>query len=278
MRVFLCRCLLCCFVLLCCVSCGTARRAPVEPPSSKAEQTPPPPRPVPGFLARAAIPKPEPKPKPEPEPEPPTEAQRPLRVLFLGDSLAVGEFGRIFDQKLRDAGFEVYTSVAGGGTPYYWLGEYPPVSIDITYWERTPTSQRRLPGISPVPKVERLLAMWKPDIVAVQTGTNLYAPLRSKKRTKAGNVREVESLIAKMCRAVTANGRQCHWITPRRHTSIATHRNSKTRCWPSCNGLPAAMAPSSTATRLQSIPRRILRRWHPSESRRVPRLGEEGSA
>ena len=137
------------------------------------------------------------------------------RVLFLGDSLAVGAFGRTFDQTLRNSGFEVYTSIAGGATPYYWLKEYPPVSIDITYWECTPTSERRLPGISEVPKVESLMAKWNPDIVVVQTGTNLYASLRSKKRSKEANVREVESLIEKMCRAITANGqRQLYWITP----------------------------------------------------------------
>lgn len=137
------------------------------------------------------------------------------RVLFLGDSLAIGPFGRAFDQELRDAGFEVFTSVAGGATPYYWLKEYPSVSLDLTYWERTPTSERRLPRIGAVPKVETLMSKWNPDIVVVQTGTNLYASLRSKKRSKEANVREVESLTDKMCRAVTANGqRQLYWITP----------------------------------------------------------------
>jgi hypothetical protein len=137
------------------------------------------------------------------------------RVLFLGDSLSVGEFGRTFDQALRNRGFEVYTSVAGGGTPYYWLREYPPVSIDITYWERTPSSQRRLPRIQAVPKVETLISKWNPDIIVVQTGTNLYAPLRSKKRSKAANVKEVESVVEKMCRVTTDNGcRKLYWITP----------------------------------------------------------------
>ena len=154
--------------------------------------------------------------KPEATASVPDPAQKGgKRVLFLGDSLAIGAFGRAFDQELRDAGFEVYTSVAGGATPYYWLKEYPSVSIDITYWERTPTSERRLPAIGAVPKVETLMARWNPDIVVVQTGTNLYASLRSNKRSKEANVREVESLTEKTCRAVTADGqRQLYWITP----------------------------------------------------------------
>ncbi len=136
------------------------------------------------------------------------------RVLFLGDSFSIGAFGRTFDQTLRDAGFAVYTSVSGGGTPYYWLSDYPPVSISIAYWERTPHSQRRLSSISPVPKVETLLERWDPHIVVVQTGTNLYSTLRSEKRSKEANVRELENLIGKMCRTVSAGGRKCFWITP----------------------------------------------------------------
>ncbi|MEM7144913.1 MAG: SGNH/GDSL hydrolase family protein [Verrucomicrobiota bacterium] len=137
------------------------------------------------------------------------------RVLFLGDSFSIGAFGRTFDQSLRDAGYEVYTSIAGGGTPYYWLREYPPVSINISYWERTPNTERRLSSIAAVPKVETLMAKWKPDIVVVQSGTNLYAPLRSSRHSKEHNIQRVETLIAKMCRAITAGGgAQCYWITP----------------------------------------------------------------
>ncbi len=136
-------------------------------------------------------------------------------MLFLGDSFSMGAFGRTFDQRLRDAGFEVYTSIAGGGTPYYWLSQYSPVSINIGYWEKTPAGERRLSSIGAVPKVESLMAKWEPDIVVVQTGTNLYSTLRSKKRSKEANVREVEGLIAAMGRAVASGGqRRCYWITP----------------------------------------------------------------
>lgn len=137
------------------------------------------------------------------------------RVLFLGDSFSIGAFGRTFDQSLRDAGYEVYTSIAGGGTPYYWLREFPPVSINISYWERTPNTERRLSSIGAVPKVETLMEKWRPDIVVVQSGTNLYAPLRSSRHSKEYNIQKVESLITKMCRAIASQGdAQCYWITP----------------------------------------------------------------
>ena len=48
------------------------------------------------------------------------------RVLYLGDSMSMGEFGRTLDKRIRDAGMEAYTFVAGGATPYYWLSEFSP--------------------------------------------------------------------------------------------------------------------------------------------------------
>lgn len=136
------------------------------------------------------------------------------RVLFLGDSMSMGAFGRTFDAELRNAGHEVYTVVTGGATPYYWLSHYAPISCSIGHWVKTPRSERRVRYIRRVPKVEELISEYNPDVVVVQTGTNLYATLRSKRRTKAGNIVELTSLIEKMCQAVTVNGRRCYWITP----------------------------------------------------------------
>lgn len=146
-----------------------------------------------------------------------TQAGKPRQVkkiLFLGDSLSMGAFGRALDSRLRKAGFEVYTAVAGGGTPYYWLREHPPVSLNIGYWEKSDSHERRLKSISRVPKVEPLLAKFDPDLVIIQTGTNLYAPLRTKKRSKAANVREIRRLVNLMARRTSSAGRRSYWVTP----------------------------------------------------------------
>ncbi len=136
------------------------------------------------------------------------------RVLYLGDSMSMGAFGRTFDSQLRAAGFEVYTCVAGGATPYYWLSRYKPIASDIGFWKKTPSGERRQRTVKAVPKVEQLIKLYNPDIVVVQTGTNLYASLRSKRRSKEGNVREVENLCRNMAEAVTGEGRRCYWISP----------------------------------------------------------------
>ena len=136
------------------------------------------------------------------------------RILYLGDSMSMGAFGRTFDTRLREAGFSVYTYVAGGATPYYWLSRYAPIASNIGFWHKSPVEDMRIRSIDAVPKVEGLIKDCEPDIVVVQTGTNLYASLVSKRRTREGNIREVEGLCRNMAKASTRDGIQCYWIAP----------------------------------------------------------------
>lgn len=138
----------------------------------------------------------------------------PTSILFLGDSMSMGAFGSTLDSKLRDAGFEVHTYVAGGATPYYWLGQYQTIASDIGFWQKTPKQERRLKKIQAVPKVEDLLNDCDPDIVVVQTGTNLYSSLRSKRREESENVKLVKGLCRDMAEAASKGGRRCYWIAP----------------------------------------------------------------
>ena len=136
------------------------------------------------------------------------------RILYLGDSMSMGAFGKTMDQEMRDAGHEVFTFVAGGATPYYWLSRYSTIKGPIGYWEKTPSDEKRQGTTRGVPKIEKLLEKFDPDVVVVQTGTNLYATLRSKRRSKKNNVKEVEGLLNYMIEAATQGGRRCYWITP----------------------------------------------------------------
>ena len=128
--------------------------------------------------------------------------------------MSMGAFGTTLDQKMRDAGLEVYTFVTGGATPYYWLSDYQPISSTIGHWMRTPDAEKRRSMIKNVPKVETLIESYDPDIVVVQTGTNMYASLRSKRRSTEANDKEVAYVYEKMCERVTEGGRRCFWITP----------------------------------------------------------------
>lgn len=136
------------------------------------------------------------------------------RILFLGDSLSIGAFGKTFDQSLRSSGFEVHTVVAGGASPYYWLKNYQSLPCTIGFWEKSPSKERRVAYVRAVPKIEDLLQVHKPQVVVVQTGINLYATLRSKRRAKAANVAEVTSLIEQMCYSIAQAGATSYWVLP----------------------------------------------------------------
>lgn len=136
------------------------------------------------------------------------------KVLYLGDSLSIGAFGKTFDNSMRTSGFNVYTVVAGGASPYYWLKSYDSLPCTIGFWEKTPTSERRVGYVRAVPKLEDLLETHKPQVVVVQTGINLYATLRSKRREKSENVAEVTSLVEKMCYSIAESGAISYWVLP----------------------------------------------------------------
>ncbi len=143
-----------------------------------------------------------------------TSASAAQRVLFLGDSLSMGAFGTTLDKRLREADLEVYTSVTGGATPVYWLEEFPPMPTDIGHWKKTPKEDQRVKVLDATPKVEALIAAYKPDAVIVQTGTNLYSALRSSRTTPEQAQTKVLSLMQKMAAAITSRGCTLYWITP----------------------------------------------------------------
>ncbi|MEM7697082.1 MAG: SGNH/GDSL hydrolase family protein [Verrucomicrobiota bacterium] len=135
-------------------------------------------------------------------------------VLYLGDSLSIGAFGQSFDSSMRKSGFEVHTVVAGGASPYYWLRSYQALPCTIGYWEKSPSSERRMGYIRAVTKLEDLIDDHEPDIVVVQTGINLYATLRSRRRSKEDNVAEVTSLVEQMCYSISKGGAVSYWVLP----------------------------------------------------------------
>ncbi len=142
------------------------------------------------FAARskpAAAPAPSAPPLPEANPAPAGK----LNVLFLGDSLALCGFGKHLDFLFRNdpkvnATFSYMTC---GTNPLSWLKEkpYSNVRTQCGYWSieslgQEPREMQDVYGMSPghvpkahlVPKLEELLDAAKPDVLVVQTGSNLF--------------------------------------------------------------------------------------------------------
>jgi len=141
-------------------------------------------------------------------------AQAARRVLFLGDSFSKGAFGTTLDAQMRAAGLEVFTSVTGGASAYDWLPEFGTTSCDIGYWEKTPRSEKRISYIARVPKLDELVARYRPDVVVIQGGTNMYSVLTSKRRSHDANVAEFERLLGRIGEITRSAGAKVFWITP----------------------------------------------------------------
>jgi len=115
-----------------------------------------------------------------------------INVLILGDSLALCGFGKRLDEKFRKNPRvkATYTYVACGTNPLSWLKERPytnikthcgfvsiesngsgrPRELEDVYGMR----RGHVPIPHPVPKLEDLVATLRPDILIMQTGTNLF--------------------------------------------------------------------------------------------------------
>jgi len=115
-----------------------------------------------------------------------------VNVLILGDSLALCGFGKRLDTRFRkDPRVKAtYTYIACGTNPLSWLKERPYTSIKthcgFVSIESNGSGRPRevqdvygmrrghVPIPHAVPKLEDLVASLRPDILIMQTGTNLF--------------------------------------------------------------------------------------------------------
>jgi hypothetical protein len=115
-----------------------------------------------------------------------------VNVLILGDSLALCGFGKRLDERFRESPLTkaTFTYLACGTNPLSWLKERPYTNIKTHCGYVSMESigggmmrevndvygqtRGHVPGSHPVPKLEDLLATLQPDILIMQTGTNLF--------------------------------------------------------------------------------------------------------
>lgn len=141
------------------------------------------------------------------------EAPRP-RILMIGDSLSVGSFGEVLQRYLENKyGRESVAAFAScGSSPENWLRDEPVFHTKCGYRERTPTTDvysdfhnGRPPPPTGTPKLESLLARYKPTVVIVQQGTNwMDRPLSDD---------QIRSILKRFIAAVGAK-RTIIWIGP----------------------------------------------------------------
>lgn len=187
------------------------------------------------LSAPAARPKaaaPEPMQLPTVPPAPPGK----LNVLILGDSLALCGFGKRLDERFRgDARVNVtFTYMTCGTTPLSWLKQkpYTNVKTQCGYWtiesenggaprvveDVYGMTEGHTPKAYLVPKLEDLIEALHPDVLVMQTGSNLFGLFPDGKTVKPAHHISVlkKYLLPFKESAIEApsNLRRIYWVNP----------------------------------------------------------------
>jgi hypothetical protein len=167
----------------------------------------------------------------------PADPSRDLTVLILGDSLGLCGFSKRLDQKFRaDPRVKsVFTYCTCGTNPLSWLKEKPFTHIQTHcgYWsiESKPDShgmkeQRdtygapsgHRPASHTVPKLDDLLTTIQPDILVMQTGSNLFELFSGREKAKPDRDGPTlrKYLVPFVKKAITPPSklRKIYWVAP----------------------------------------------------------------
>ena len=167
----------------------------------------------------------------------PADQKRDLTVLILGDSLGLCGFSKRLDQKLRaDPRVEsVFTYCTCGTNPLSWLKEKPYANVQTHcgYWSiesksdshgikeqrdtyGEPSGHR--PTSHTVPKLDDLLATIQPDILVMQTGSNLFELFSGREKVKPDRDAPMlrKYLVPFVKKAITPPSklRKIYWVAP----------------------------------------------------------------
>jgi hypothetical protein len=166
-----------------------------------------------------------------------SDQPRDLTVLILGDSLGLCGFSKRLDQKFRaDPRVKsVFTYCTCGTNPLSWLKEKPFTHIQTHcgYWSiesqpnshaikeqrdtyGTPSGHR--PTSHTVPKLDDLLATIQPDILVMQTGSNLFELFSGREKVRPDRdgplLRKYLAPFVKTAMTPPSKLRKIYWIAP----------------------------------------------------------------
>jgi hypothetical protein len=151
------------------------------------------------------------------------QKEPPARVLMIGDSLSVGPFGEAVEQYLETrmgkSNFALFGSC--GSSPENWLRGEPDYYTRCGYREDSPERHavidyqngRRPPQVR-TPKVEDLIARYRPTTIIVQLGTNWMDPLMKPRGNEEEKFSGILDRFAVALRSPPNVVRQIIWIMP----------------------------------------------------------------
>ena len=151
------------------------------------------------------------------------QKEPPARVLMIGDSLTVGPFGQSVEQYLETRlgrnNFALFGSC--GSSPENWLRAEPDYYTKCGYREISPERQALIdfhdgkpPPRVRTPKVEDLIARYRPTTIIVQLGTNWMDPLMKPRGTEEDKFSGILDNFAIALRSPPNVVKQIVWIMP----------------------------------------------------------------
>jgi len=167
----------------------------------------------------------------------PADPSRDLTVLILGDSLGLCGFSKRLDQKFRaDPRVKsVFTYCTCGTNPMSWLKEKPYANVQTHcgYWSIESKSDSHgikeqrdtygepnghRPTSHTVPKLDDLLATIQPDILVMQTGSNLFELFSGREKVKPDRdgpmLRKYVLPFVKKAITPPSKLRKIYWVAP----------------------------------------------------------------
>ena len=167
-----------------------------------------------------------------------------LNVLILGDSLALCGFGKRLDERFRNDPRvnATYTYMTCGTNPLSWLKEkpYSNVKTQCGYWaiesdgDGEPRELQDVYGMTAghvpkphlVPKLEDLIAALHPDVLVVQTGSNLFGLFSDGKTVRKGKhgaaLEKYLGPFKEKAIDTPSSVRKMYWINPPISGRVAT--------------------------------------------------------
>jgi hypothetical protein len=127
------------------------------------------------------------------------------KTLFIGDSQSCETFGRVLDDRLREAAEDrVFMRARWGSAPHDWYES----QMRVRFRDRDPGMLTALQGpLSLVPELRSLLAESDPGLVIVELGANLYWALDS-------DPQFIAKTVDRMVIDIRASGASCLWVGP----------------------------------------------------------------
>jgi len=146
-----------------------------------------------------------------------------LPVLMIGDSLTVGGFGEAVEGYLlhRFGSKNVAIFASCGSSPEHWVRSGPNYITKCGYREQTPRSsivydfeRGRRPKRFLTPKLEDLVAKFRPRTVIVQLGTNWMDGMHSNPARDESTYGEILDRFVAAIHSEPNTVRKIIWITP----------------------------------------------------------------